>query len=268
MRSGSASRPRLHGARVLTGAGRRGLHRGLRYAFLAWALLSTAWLLASYRTRGVAAALLASDARVAVQRTAEGLSFRPIGTARSTGLVFIVGAGVAVDAYVPLLRPLAEQGFPVELIALPYRIAPLPAHKAEAIRRAREVIEHGLAARTWVLAGHSLGAALACELARALPPNVRALVLLGTSHPKRFDLSGLRLPITKVYASHDGIATLAMVEAHRHRLPTHTRWVEIAGGNHAQFAHYGPQLFDGRPTISREAQQAQAREALLQALTP
>lgn len=152
MRSGSARRPRLHGARVLTGAGRRGLHRWLRYAFLAWALLSTAWLLASYRTRGVAAALLASDARVAVQRTAEGLSFRPIGTARSTGLVFI--------------------------------------------------------------------------------------------------------------------ATPAMVEAHRHRLPTHTRWVEIAGGNHAQFAHYGPQLFDGRPTISREAQRAQAREALLQALTP
>ena len=42
---------------------------------------------------------------------------------------------------------------------------------------------------------------------------------------------------------------------------------EIKGGNHSQFGHYGHQLFDGKATISREAQQAATRTALLEALS-
>jgi hypothetical protein len=49
-------------------------------------------------------------------------------------------------------------------------------------------------------------------------------------------------------------------------LPADTRWVEIEGGNHSQFGHYGHQLFDGSPTTTREEQQAVTRAALLDAL--
>jgi hypothetical protein len=49
-------------------------------------------------------------------------------------------------------------------------------------------------------------------------------------------------------------------------LPASAKWVEIKGGNHSQFGHYGHQLFDGKATISREAQQAITREILLEAL--
>ena len=35
------------------------------------------------------------------------------------------------------------------------------------------------------------------------------------------------------------------------------RWVEIGGGNHAQYGWYGEQLGDGLATISRPQQQEQ-----------
>ncbi|HEX6096268.1 MAG TPA: alpha/beta hydrolase [Thermoanaerobaculia bacterium] len=44
------------------------------------------------------------------------------------------------------------------------------------------------------------------------------------------------------------------------------RWVEIRGGNHSQFGHYGHQLLDGHATIARDAQQAITRAAIFDAL--
>lgn len=46
-------------------------------------------------------------------------------------------------------------------------------------------------------------------------------------------------------------------------LPPHTRFVEIKGGNHAQFGYYGFQLGDHRATIPREQQQAELLRAIL-----
>jgi hypothetical protein len=57
-----------------------------------------------------------------------------------------------------------------------------------------------------------------------------------------------------------------MIRATSHLLPRTTRWIEIEGGNHSQFAHYGHQLFDGSPTITREQQQEKTRMAVLASL--
>lgn len=201
-----------------------------------------------------------------MQRSGEALAFLPAEAAAASGLVFVVGAGVAPEAYAPLLRPIAERGHPVFVVDLPYRIAPLEQHKKTVVGRARAILDGNEAVRSWVIAGHSLGGALACRIAADGPKRVRAMVLIGTSHPKTVDLSALRIAVTKVYASNDGIATVAMINATRSLLPRHTRWILVEGGNHSQFAHYGHQPFDGSPTISREAQQAIARAALLDAL--
>jgi pimeloyl-ACP methyl ester carboxylesterase len=244
----------------------RPLRRWIRRGFVAWATVSTLWLLDSYRTRGVDDAILANDAHVSVRRSDDVLAIVPRSTASRSGLAFIVGAGVAPDAYAPMLRPIAAAGHPVFVVALPWRIAPLEQHKSAAVDRARAIIERDTAAQNWVVAGHSLGAALACRIARDPPARLRAVILVGTSHPKTFDLSGTRLPITKVFATNDGVATVEMIQATRHLLPGHTRWIEVRGGNHSQFGHYGHQLFDGTATLSREAQQATARSALLEQL--
>jgi pimeloyl-ACP methyl ester carboxylesterase len=248
--------------------GRAPLRRWIRRGFIAWAVVSTLWLLNSYRTRGVDPASLASDAQVSVRRSPDSLAFLPTSGAAPAGLVFIVGAGVAPEAYAPMLRPIAAKGHPVVVVALPYRIAPLERHKTAAVARARAIVETEKAAQSWVIAGHSLGGALACRFAEEASRGVKAIVLIGTSHPKTRDLSAARIPITKVLASNDGVATPAMINATRSLLPPHTRWIEIKGGNHSQFGHYGHQLFDGSPTISREEQQAITRAALVEALGP
>jgi hypothetical protein len=92
------------------------------------------------------------------------------------------------------------------------------------------------------------------------------MVLVGTTHPKEEDLSFLQMPVTKVYASADGIAPPDRVLGNRGLLPKHTRWVEITGGNHSQFGRYGHQLFDGTATISREEQEMITRSAILEAI--
>ncbi|MGD8330710.1 MAG: alpha/beta fold hydrolase [Acidobacteriota bacterium] len=248
-----------------SGTRRRGVHFWVRIAFVVWAVVSTTWFLNIFRTRDVPAAMLADDERVTVRDSDATLEFHPVGEAAATGLVFITGGGVAPEAYVPLLRPIAEHGFPVYIVKLPYWMAPLERHKQTAVGRALDVID-GTDAEHWVVAGHSLGGALASRVAARAPQSLVAMVLIGTSHPKEIDLSGTPIAVTKVYATNDGVATPEMIDTTRDLLPATTRWVEIAGGNHSQFGNYGHQLFDGEATISRARQQEITRAALLNAV--
>lgn len=257
-----------HGVTAKVAQSRSSLRRWIRIAFLVWATVSTAWLWNSYRTQGVGPELTAGDNSVSVESSPETLGFFPPFEQTPIGLLFFSGAGVAAEAYAPLLRPIAASGFPVVVVRLPYRIAPLERHKVEAIRRARAAMEARRVVRSWVVAGHSLGGALAARLVHEGQqgqdgrPAVAALVLIATSHPKTFDLSQSSVPVTKIYASNDGIATKATIDETKALLPLNTRWVQIQGGNHSQFAHYGHQLFDGTATISRDEQQDITRNVL------
>jgi pimeloyl-ACP methyl ester carboxylesterase len=219
----------------------------------------------SMRTQGVDQRLMRSDAGVRVADGSTTLDLLPVQSEEDTALIFLCGAGVAAEAYVPLLRPIAAEGYRVFIVKLPYRFAPLEAHKRAAMQRTLDVMaDHEIA--HWALSGHSLGGALACRIAQSHPQKFSALVLLGTTHPKTDDLSFLTMPVTKIHGTHDGVAPPEWARANRHLLPAHTQWVEIQGGNHSQFGHYGHQLFDGRPTISREAQQDATRAVILDVL--
>lgn len=231
-----------------------------------WSVTAMTWLALSMRTRGVDEGLLQSSARVTVLDTPGTLAFVPVSAAQRAGLVFYCGAGVAAAAYAPLLRPLADAGHPVFIVKLPYRFAPLASHKSAAIARARDVIAQHRDIPRWVVAGHSLGGALAARMVRDGAPGVFAMVLIGTTHPKDDDLSRLTLAVTKIYGTNDGVAPETKVLANARLLPPGTRWVAIEGGNHSQFGHYGHQLFDGTATIDRDAQQAATRSALLEVL--
>ena len=242
------------------------LRRWIRAGFVAWAVVSTWWVVGAFRTRGIDPGLLQSHAQVSVHRSQGTLAFLPTSAHAASGLVFIVGAGVEPSAYAAMLRPIAAMGHPVFVLALPWRIAPLEAHKEATVARARAIVEGDTSADRWVIAGHSLGAALACRMAGDPPSRAKAIVLIATTHPKAANLSSAGVPITKVFATNDGVATAEAVARNRALLPRDTRWVEIEGGNHSQFGHYGRQLFDGRPTISRERQQAITRSVLVDAL--
>lgn len=120
----------------------------------------------------------------------------------------------------------------------------------------------------WVLGGHSRGGAIAARFVAADPDLFAALILIGTSHPKEaaFDLSGARLPVLKIYATRDGLASVGEIEETSRFLPKATTWVRIEGGNHSQFGYIGTLLGDQRATISRAEQQVQTVAAILSLL--
>lgn len=227
---------------------------------LVWAVVSTTWVAAGFRTQDVPDALLASDGAVVVDTSDDALRFVPVEAPRAA-LVFLCGAGVSAEAYAPLLRPLASERVAVTIVRLPWRLAPLAGQRDEAVVRAVRALRDAGDLPSLV-AGHSLGAALACRVVAEHPGAADALALVATTHPKRHDLSGLSIPVTKIVGDVDGVAPLAKVSANRPLLPAHTRLVTIEGANHVQFAHYGHQLLDGRATIPRDEQQRRTRDAL------
>ena len=247
-------------------ARKRKIHRWIQFAFVTWAVVSTLWLTNSMRTQGVDSALMQSGNMVTVVDGESNLAFLPGKQVARTGLIFFCGSGVSAVAYAPLLRPIADAGYPVVVVKLPYRFAPLDAHKAEAINRAVKVIADHPALTSWVISGHSLGGALAARMAKSHHGLIAGLVLVGTTHPKQDDLSFLQLPMTKIYATNDGVAPVDKVLSNQGLLPKQTNWVKIVGGNHSQFAHYGQQLFDGDATVDREVQQGVVRTELFELL--
>jgi dienelactone hydrolase len=244
---------------------RRNFRRWIRFGFFTWAILSTTYLLNSFRTQGVAPELLQNSKTVVVHSTSQSLEFQPK-KHNDAGIIFICGAGVAAEAYAPLLRPLAEEGHPVKIVRLPWRLAPFESNKLEAIRRAIALAQDKDGPRHWVISGHSLGAALSCRVIQEDPEKFSAMVLIGSTHPKADDLSQLKIPVTKVFGDKDGVAPMDDVLANKKLLPASTAWYNIEGANHSQFGHYGWQILDGRPGIPREEQQEQTRSVILKTI--
>ena len=212
---------------------------------------------------------LTSDDRVEIVRGGESIDFRPRpADPNRTGLIFFPGGLVAAEAYAPMARRLAEQGHPVSIVRLPYRMAPTPAYEQMAFETARETI--AASPRPWVLGGHSRGGMLAARFAHGHRDRIAGLALVGTTHPREIDLSDLPLcvPVIKISGTRDGVARQSESQKFRHKLPAHTGYQEIEGGNHTQFGYYRYQLLDKRPTITREAQQRQLVEGLLMVLRP
>ncbi len=224
------------------------------------------WLANTVRTRDDEDATLRSNPAVAVYDDGVVLAISPAPARSRTALIFICGSDVAAEAYAPLLRPVAEAGFPVFVVNLPYRLAPLESHRPIVFDRVRQVIAAHPELANWVVSGHSLGAALAARFAGAEADALSGLVLIATTYPRDEDLSQLRIPVTKIYATNDGLVAVDKVLANKGMLPAHTRWVEIVGGNHSQFGRYDNAFVDGDATISRKEQEAITRAAIIRLL--
>lgn len=223
------------------------------------------WSLLAYRAQGPERrTALESDARVTVTAADGYWSFTPQASARA-GLIFFPGALVDPVAYAPLVRAIADAGYAAILIQVPRRGAFGGADGPEVFDRARAAAARA-PVRRWVVAGHSRGGVIACSVVRDGFPGLAGAVLLGTSHPRDFSLAATTIRMTRVYGTRDTIADVAKLEHTRENLPASARIVRIDGGNHSQFGYYGFQPGDWPATISREAQQAIIRQALLDAL--
>ncbi|MEJ2752681.1 MAG: alpha/beta hydrolase [Chloroflexota bacterium] len=210
-----------------------------------------------------ALAALETDSAVRVQ-TQPWLEFWPPDREPAAGIIIYPGGRVDPRSYAPTARALAEEGYLAVITPMPLNLAVFESGAAADVIAAYPEIE------TWVVGGHSLGGTMAATYAGANAGTVDGLALWA-SYPADDVLATHTEPdVLSIYATNDGLSTLQEIDASRADLPPQTRWVEIAGGNHAQFGWYGEQPGDGQATISRPDQQAQivaATADLLERLT-
>lgn len=251
---------------------RRHLWRRIRRVWvtlgIGFTVIFVGWSLIAYRASGAARIAIEPDTTVRVEHDDGIWSFvsRLPPSAVMPALVFFPGALVDPVAYAPLVRAAATAGFPAYIVELPRRGAFGGADDPALERRLNRLLATSITPRHWVIAGHSRGAVVASQIAAERRAGFMGLVLIGSSHPRDVDLSALRVSVTKVVGTRDGLASRAEVEANRAKLPAETRWVWIEGGNHSQFGYYGFQPGDWPATITREEQQRLMLQAVLSAL--
>lgn len=231
-----------------------------------------AWSYLAFRATADARSALRTDSRVKVDVVDGIRMFSPAAQSAPVpvGLMFFVGSMVEPEAYAPLGHALALAGYPVILVPLPKRGMFGGADDPNLVHRAVNAMHTDLRASRWVLGGHSRGAVVATKIVAQLTAMgggaVAGLVLVGTTHPRDVNLSALKVPVTKIVGTKDGVAPLAKSEANRALLPPATTWVRIEGGNHSQFGWYGFQPFDHFASIPRAEQQKQMITAIINAL--
>jgi hypothetical protein len=174
--------------------------------------------------------------------------FEPAGSPAVTGFIFYPGAGVDYRSYAPVLRQVAAQGYLVALLQMPLNLAFFDTAAADGVITQFPAIEH------WVVGGHSLGGVAAASYA-AGSSAIEGLVLWA-SYPGNDALAGSSLKAVSIFGSLDGLSLPQTIAASRQNLPPGTQFVEIAGGNHAQFGSYGAQKGDNPASISEEEQAA------------
>lgn len=242
------------------------LKRFLLITLLALVLLTggfVVWALNAAQPGPAALAALVSDDSVTVTQTSSYITFQPSNLQPSTALIFYPGGRVDYRAYAPALRRIAEQGYLVVLVPVRLNLAFFDIEAgAPALTDFPEI-------KTWAAGGHSLGG-VAASLFAANHPEIKGIVYWA-SYPANDGLKNSGVQALSIYASLDGLASIADIEASKANLPANAVFVPIEDGNHAQFGDYGPQSGDLAATISPEEQWQQIARAtidFLQSLTP
>ncbi len=211
-------------------------------------------------TPDVVGSLISDDAIVVT--TEPRLTFAPADRPANVGMVFYTGARVDPESYAPLARQIAQGGVLVVVVKHPFNFAFLGVSEAGDV-----LLEHP-EITNWVMAGHSLGGAMAAEFAER-NQRISGLVLLAAYPGESSNLAFRSIRTLVVYGSEDGLATPAEVEEKVSALlPPNTELELLDGGNHAQFGSYGAQAGDGTAAITRQEQQDQTAAAILKFLRP
>lgn len=179
------------------------------------------------------------------------------GPGEDKALIFYPGAKVDTLAYASLMNLLAENGVDCFLADMPFHIAFFGSNIGEKFLDNYEY-------DTWAIAGHSLGGVVASSFLEEHEEDIDSLILLA-SYPNNPVPETVTL--YSVYGTNDGVLNMEAYENSREYWPLENHEYILAGGNHAQYANYGPQSGDMEALIAREDQQARTAEFILEAFT-
>ena len=244
-----------------------GTRRALQWLWLVPALLLVAvaafvvWGLTPLGPSPSALAALSGDSQVTVSRSADGFEFAPNSAEPTAAVVFYPGGRVDARSYAILARDVAREGYLVIVPVMPLSLAVLSPNAAD-----KAIASHPEITR-WVIGGHSLGGSMAAQYAADHRGSISGLVLLASYPPNSVDLSDTSVRVASVLGTQDTVINRQNWQGTKRLLPTGTRYLELAGGNHAQFGSYGPQPGDTpRPELGAAEQRAAAVAATVAVL--
>lgn len=211
-----------------------------------------------YRSDATALAALSTADDVSVTQSGSMMAFSPEGKAADTGFIFYPGGKVEWTAYAPLLRQIAQRGYLCVLVKMPFNLAMFDVNAAD-----RAIASHP-DIKNWYIGGHSLGGVFCTSYAGSHADKLKGIVLLGSYTIS--DLSQTNLKAMVIVGSEDRGMDRTAFEASKAKMPADSAYMDIQGGNHAQFGNYGVQKGDGTATISREEQQQVTVNAIVHLL--
>ena len=212
------------------------------------------WQCKIYQSRNLPEDTFKNDNKVSVKKSSDEITFLANNLKNKNEIIFFQGGLTDPKAYAPLCRVIAKNGFTCHLIKMDWRMPQWDYKKIETM--------FDLKNGKYIIGGHSQGAKMASQFVYENPALMKGLFLLGTSHPRDFDLSKRTLPTVKLYGELDGLASVTEVMENRNKLPKNTDLIEIKGGNHSQFGYLGKLLTDETAEIDLTKQQCLTAEAL------
>jgi len=184
-----------------------------------------------------------------VINNSDSITFTPTNNKSTTGIIFYPGAKVQPEAYSVMASKLAQNGYTTIIVKMPFNLAIFGVDKAD------DVINHHSDINTWVIGGHSLGGVFASDYALKHQNKIKGVIYLA-SYPNN-NASNATFKALSIRGSLDGLATQDQIDKNLDKFPKNTTFITISGGNHYNFGDYGVQSGDNNSTITREEQQNQ-----------
>ncbi len=176
---------------------------------------------------------LRSDARVAVE-WGEWIVLSPIGPGVDTGFIFYPGAECDPAGYAEPLRAVAESGYLVVIVPMPFSLATFAPDRAADVMAAYPGIRH------WFVGGHSLGGVAAARFVYRHPGAVAGLLLWDAYPATTDDISRRTLAVRQIHRLEpNGLAPSAYLQRN-YLLPPQTDFTPIAGATHINFGRFIP----------------------------
>ncbi|MCP4716242.1 MAG: alpha/beta fold hydrolase [Deltaproteobacteria bacterium] len=184
--------------------------------------------------------------------------FEPQGGTASRGFIIYPGGLLDSRSYAPAARAIAEAGYLVIIVSMPFDLAPF------GWKRANQILRKYVEVENWTLGGHSVGGSFSCKYILKYPEKINSLVLWASTPSIEFDLADTDVQAISIYGTNDYYPE-QLAEA-ADFLPEGTPFVVIEGANHTQFGWYDTspdphQTHDYPADITIEEQQEKIVEA-------
>ncbi len=209
-----------------------------------------------YHADNTAISALQSTEAYSVENTADFITLTPTGNKSTAGIIFYPGGKVQAEAYVPLASKLAENNYTTIIVKMPFNLAVFGANKADS------VIANHPEIKKWIMGGHSLGGVFASDYAVNHQDKIRGVIYLA-AYPSA-NASKASFKALSIRGSLDGVAKEQNVLDNKNKFPANTTFITINGGNHFNFGNYGIQSGDNNSTITREEQQNQTVQHIIE----